>query len=89
MRLRLAGESPLRYFDAAPAISISSGGRVLHRFTPTADFDEVIQVPAEAVSGAPASIAIDTDRVYVPAERSESADRRRLGLRVLRLELTD
>jgi hypothetical protein len=40
------------------------------------------------VTSAGGRIIIETDLVYVPAERGESRDPRRLGLRIFQAELT-
>ena len=82
LRLTVAGESPLRYFDRAPTVVVRAGGRELSRFSPSADFFQTIDVPAAALAAANGQITFETNLVYVPAERGESRDARRLGLRI-------
>ena len=82
IRIRLHGESPLRYFSAAPTIRITASGRVIAQFHPTSDFRWDVVVPADAVAASGGDIAIETDRVFVPAETERSVDTRRLGLRI-------
>lgn len=87
LTLHLAVESPRRYFDAPAHVRIAAGERTLA--TPTFDdgATEVrVDLPVEALTGG--AVTIETDRTFVPAERSGAADRRRLGLRVRALELT-
>jgi len=85
--LRLAGESPLTYFDAAPHVTVRAGDEVLRRFTPSGDFVEDVAVPAAALERAAGSVIIETDRVFVPAESGASPDQRRLGLRLFEVSL--
>jgi hypothetical protein len=87
LRLTLAGESPLRYFDRAPTVVVRAGARELSRFSPSADFFQTIDVPAAALAAANGEIAVETNLVYVPAERGESGDARRLGLKIFQVEL--
>lgn len=85
VRVRVRGESPLRYFDDAPVVVIRAGVREVARYTPTEDFDWTIVVPGPALESSETQIVVETDRTFVPAERSlfrRSADRRRLGLRI-------
>ena len=85
--LHLEGESPRRYF--------SRGSRLVVRVRDAPVFDRVldadfsIDVPIDApVAAAPASIVLETDQTYVPAERSRrTQDRRHLGLRIFTCEL--
>lgn len=78
----LSGESPLRYFDAAPAVTVSAGSRQIARVTPAADFTQSIVLPAEALAQADGRVVIQSDRWFVPAERDGTADRRHLALRI-------
>jgi hypothetical protein len=88
LRLTLGGESPLRYFPRAPNVVVRAGDVELDRFNPAADFTHTIDIPAAALASSGGRITIETDLVYVPAERGESRDPRRLGLRVFQAELT-
>jgi hypothetical protein len=82
----LEGESPLRYFDAPPTVVVRAGTTEIGRVSPSADFTFRAVVPARVLEEA-GGITIETDRTFVPAERSGGADRRRLGLRIYRAEV--
>ena len=88
LRLTLAGESPLRYFDRAPTVVVRAGDRELSRFSPSADFFQTIDVPAAALAAANGRITFETNLVHVPAERGESRDARRLGLKIFQAEVS-
>ena len=88
LRLRIQGESPLRYFDAPPEVVVRAGDQVLARFTPSADFTLEARVPADALARADGQVTLQTSRTFVPAERGASADRRRLGLRIFDVEIS-
>jgi hypothetical protein len=89
VRVRVAGESPLEYFDRPSTIRVRVAGQELGRFSPTSDFDETVVVPANLLATRPTTITVDTDQVFVPAEISGSPDRRRLGLRMYETEVRD
>jgi hypothetical protein len=80
--LAISGESPLLSFDAVPTITVRAGDRVLATASPSEDFEIRVRVPTEALERADGIVTLETDRVFVPAERSTSRDRRRLGLRI-------
>jgi hypothetical protein len=84
IRLTLRGESPLRYFDAAPRLRVTAAGRDIATLQPDArtDFTWTVRVPAAAVADANGTIAIETDRVYLPGQAEGTGDTRRLGLRL-------
>ncbi len=82
LRLTLTGESPLKYFDSPPTVRVTSEGRMLREFTPDADFEVTIDVPADVWRDGAASIAIESDRVYLPGQEEGTADQRHLGLRL-------
>ncbi|MGH9253633.1 MAG: hypothetical protein ACRD3C_03595 [Vicinamibacterales bacterium] len=78
----LRGESPLRYFDSAPTVRVTAGGRVVGQFRPDDDFEWTVTIPAADVERSGGAIAIETDRVYLPAAAEGTADERHLGLRL-------
>ncbi len=86
--LRLAGESPRRYFDSAPEVAVRAGERTLRREWVGADFDWSITVPVEVLRAAGGILSIETSRTFSPSERTNSPDRRRLGLRILACDVT-
>lgn len=87
--LTVSGESPLRYFDEPPTIRIVAGGEEVARWQPAADFTRTITVPARLLQAKPTLVSIETNLVWVPAERSGSLDRRQLGLRLYGVDLRE
>ncbi len=86
--VRLQIESPLRYFESAPTVRLTAAGSVLTELHPTENTVMQATVSPEMLAAARGRIVIETDRVWVPAERISSSDRRRLGLRVFAATLT-
>ena len=86
VRIRLAGESPLRYFERPSTVRVSVGDRELTRVVASADFEETVLIPGGLLGGEPARVVIDTDQSFVPAEREGAADRRQLGVRYYRVD---
>jgi hypothetical protein len=80
--LTIAGESPLKYFDAAPDVVVSVGAREVARLNPSSDFAQSIVLPADALAAADGRVAITSDKFFVPSEREGSQDQRHLALRV-------
>jgi hypothetical protein len=81
--LHLEGESPRTYFPRASRLVVRSAGRVVYDQSLAADFS--IDIP---ITDAAESLTLETDQVFVPAERSrKSEDRRHLGLRIFKCEL--
>ena len=87
LTLTLAGESPLRYFDTPPHVTIRAGSQVLATATPSDDFELTVKVPAAALAASDGSLTIETDQSFVPHERSGSPDRRTLGLRIFEMQI--
>ncbi len=85
--LTVSGESPLRYFDAPPNVTIRAGSQVLATAQPSSDFELRINVPAAALAASDGMITIETDKAFVPNELSGSPDRRTLGLRIFRFDV--
>lgn len=83
----IEGESPMRYFKSAPTIGLVAGDRVLAQTTPTGDFTWTVQVPAAELAATGGRVALTTSQVFSPAERGQSADRRKLGLRIHSVEI--
>jgi hypothetical protein len=82
VRLRLRGESPLKYFDRPPTVRVTAAGRVIAQLQPDADFDWTIAVPEDDVRAAGGRIAVETEPVYLPGRAEGTADERQLGLRL-------
>jgi hypothetical protein len=82
VRITLAGESPLRYFDAPPALRVTAAGRVIDELRPDDDFDWTVTVPAADVARAQGIIVIESDQVYLPGVVEGTSDDRRLAFRL-------
>jgi len=89
LRLTLAGEAPRRYFDRPPVVIVKAGAAEIARFSPFDDFNQEIVVPITVLQAANGEIAIETDLAYVPAERGNTPDRRQLGLKLFRIEVSE
>jgi hypothetical protein len=89
LRLHLEGESPRVYFSRGSRLIVRTGGLVVFDQTVSADFSIDALVPVAAPSDGDRTITLETDQVFVPAERGwrRTADRRHLGLRIFRCEL--
>lgn len=83
----LSGESPLRSFDSAPTVVVRVGALVLATASPADDFELTILVPAPALAAADGILTIETDKTFVPHERTGSPDLRTLGLRVFTFDV--
>jgi hypothetical protein len=87
VRVDVAGESPLTYFDSAPHVAIRAGNQVLATATPSSDFELSAWVPAATLAAADGMVTIETDKTFVPYQRSGSPDKRTLGLRIFKFEV--
>ena len=85
--LVIEGESPLRYFDHPPTIIVRTGDREISRFAPATDFLQAVSIPADALQASGGRLTIETDLTFSPAERHQSADQRKLGLKLTRVEI--
>jgi hypothetical protein len=84
--LHIEGESPRRYFGRPSRLLVRGRDRVVLDLEVTDDF--TIDVPLSAETIPDGIITLETNQVYVPADRSwRTKDRRRLGLRIFRCEL--
>jgi hypothetical protein len=89
LRVKLAVESPLRYFEDASLVRAMAGARELAVTTISASREWSFDVPADALVAAGGLISIETNQTFVPAERSGAADQRRLGLRVFLVQVSN
>jgi hypothetical protein len=80
--LTISGESPLRYYDAAPVVTVTVGSVGVARFTPDADFTRQVVLPADALASSNGRVVIESDKWFVPGERDGGADKRHLALRI-------
>ena len=85
--ITMRGESPLRYFGRAPTVKVTAADATIAQFQPNDDFEWSVTVPADALATSGGAVAIETDRVYVPAQVEGTADARHLGLRIFDLRV--
>jgi len=88
VNLIIRGESALRYFQRPPRVVVRAGLRELGSFVPDADFVWTISVPDSALRASEGRVTIESDQWFVPDEQSGNGDRRRLALRIFRVEAT-
>lgn len=81
--LTLTGEPPSVYFSKPSHVRVRAGGRVVAEAELYESFAVRAVIPGDLLAGDDATVTIETDQMYVPAERSRrSPDRRHLALRV-------
>jgi hypothetical protein len=88
VRVTMVVESPLRYFDTAPVVKVRAGEREIASATVNEARDWTFDAPRDALAASGGVLTIETDRTFVPAERSGGADRRRLGLRIFAIHVS-
>ena len=89
IRITLTIESPLRYFDAAPMVRARAGEREIAAAAIADSGEWSFEVPADALQASGGAITIETDKTFIPAERGSAPDRRRLGLRVFAIQVSN
>jgi hypothetical protein len=89
VRVTLTIESPLRYFDAAPMVRARAGQREIAASAIAESRDWSFEVPADALQASGGAITIETDKTFIPAEGGSAPDRRRLGLRVFAVRVSN
>ena len=87
LRVTLRFEPPVRYFGAASDISVSAGPMTLSAASVLNENTLTFAVPLDAISASEGRIGIATTQTFVPAERGDAPDRRRLGLRVFEMRV--
>lgn len=86
--LTLRGEPPSVYFSKPSRVVVRAGGRVVSEQSLSDRFSMQVRIPAELVSGDEGAVTIESDQMYVPAQRSRrTGDRRHLALRVFECDL--
>lgn len=88
-RVTFAIESPLRYFPKGSRVRVSAGARELVVTTLDESRDLTVEVPADALAASQGLVTIETDQVFVPAERGGPPDFRRLGLRIFGVRVSN
>jgi hypothetical protein len=84
LTLRVVGENPLRYFDAAPHVRVTAGGREIGAFDPAGDFEQTITVPPDVLDAAGGRVTIETSKWFVSGI---GGDARHLALRIYRVSV--
>ena len=74
------------YLTADPE-RVAHWRQVLATADPASDFSLRVAVPAAALAASDGVITIETDKTFVPHDRSGSPDRRTLGLRIFGLNV--
>ncbi|MDP1570604.1 MAG: DUF2723 domain-containing protein [Vicinamibacterales bacterium] len=81
--LMVRGASPRPDFERASTLVVRAGDRELARWTIEAAFERTVRVPGDVLAEARGRITLETDQVFVPADRGGPPDQRALGLRIL------
>ncbi len=79
--LTVDGESPLRYYDAAPLVRVLIGDSVVSEFRPESDFTREITLPHASLEAARGRVVITSDKHFSPSAAG-AADPRQLALRI-------
>jgi hypothetical protein len=79
--LHLAGESPRRYFDAAPHVRVLVADREVFSFDPSSDFDQPIRLPGDLLARADGRVVLESSRFFIPG-KGGAGDQRHLALRL-------
>jgi hypothetical protein len=83
LTLKLVAESPLRYFDAPPALRVTIGGQTIAELAPSADFTWEVKIPAGLLTAGNGTVTIHSDRSFVGG----GGDQRKLALRVYAFDI--
>jgi 4-amino-4-deoxy-L-arabinose transferase-like glycosyltransferase len=75
-------ESPARYFDEPSVVRMFAGDRLVTERTFADRTVWRVVLPVEVLARADGRVRIETNQTFVPADRSDGRDQRRLGLRV-------
>jgi len=89
VEVELRGEAGGGIFDRPRRITLQAGEAVLAETEARGEFVIRAVVPPGVLDGAGGAVAVTTDATFVPRERGESRDPRRLGLRVYRTRVRD
>jgi hypothetical protein len=79
--LRLAGESPRRYFDTAPHVRVLVADREVFSFDPSSDFDQKVRLPGDLLARSDGGVVLESSRFFVPG-KGGGGDQRHLALRM-------
>jgi hypothetical protein len=81
--LTMSVESPLRYFQAPPALQMTVGGQTVAQLAPSGDFRWEVRIPAALLPAANEEVVIQSDKSFMPG----NGDDRNLALRVYSIEV--
>jgi hypothetical protein len=87
LTLRINGESPLKYYDAAPRVRVLVAEQEVATFTPSADFDQAVTLPADLLTRANGHVVLESSRFFVPGGAGGGGDQRHLALRIYRVSI--
>lgn len=85
--VRIAGESPRRYYREPPVLRLAAGAVVLGEYRPATDFTFEVRVPAAALEQSGGRVRLQSSAFFVPGDRDGSPDRRRLALRLYAVQV--
>src|SRR5439155_9544425 len=87
LTLHLEGESPRKYFSRGSRLVLRAGSEPVFDGLLSSDFAVDVPISMPADGRRDVTIALETNQVFVPAERSwrPSRDRRHLGLRLFKV----
>jgi hypothetical protein len=85
--LRVSGESPLRYYDAAPHVRVLIGDQEVGQFDPTGDFEQAFTLPGAALDRANGAVVVESSKFFVPGGPGGGGDQRHLALRIYRVSV--
>ena len=89
LKLRLTGDSPLKYGNRVPTVTVRSSTQVLGQLSPDREFVWDVLLPAAALSNAQSEVIIESDVTFVPDDVTHNGDRRPLGLRIFDVSVTE
>ena len=80
--IEIRGESPRRYYDAAPLLRVKAGERTLGELRPDRDFLMQVTADAATLDASGGRVQLESSAFFVPGDREGTADRRHLALRI-------
>jgi hypothetical protein len=89
VRVTMTIESPLRYFPDPPLVRARAGDREVVVTSLASAREWTFEVPGDALAASGGVVTIETDKTFSPAERGSAADKRRLGLRVFSVQVSN
>ena len=85
--LRIAGESPMRYYERAPTMRVMIGNASVAEFNPSADFVQEVTLTAAQLIQSAGRVTLTSDTHFIPGEREGTGDRRHLAVRIYSVEV--